>query len=888
MSGRKGGEEERSLLQEDVFHSGFGNVEEPVPQITTTPDINTTTFFSALDDDDGFDPRKPIQSPFTTTPPGTSSPLINPTIFSENNITSSSTQQSTPSPNLTSNIETVPSSLDMPIESPSPNSIAVLSSRYRSHSLDAGKSGFNDDASQAPQYDYENYETIDWNRDAINDRRQRNNLDKKKGPWFTILFKLYFRSQAWILIVLIAVSSGFLAGVVDVGTEWLSDLRFGFCQHGFHISRSQCCPGNRDCSSWTTWSNAMRLGIKTGWLMDYFLYILCAIIFAGLSAWFVKSFARFAAGSGIPEVKTILGGFVIKSFATPMTLLIKCVGLILTVSAGLNAGKEGPMVHVAVCCGELFARLFPKYSRNQGKKREILSAAAAAGVSVAFGAPIGGVLFSLEEVSYYFPHKVLWRTFFCANIAALALSLMNPLHTGKLVIFEVKYDRMWHYFELIPFIVVALICGLMGVFFIRMNIRMCFFRRNSRLRHFPIIEAMIVAGFTALVSFLNPHLSGNTGETVSNLFGECYPADPSRNSDLCNTDTSGETVLSLLTATLTRLFLVIFTFGLRIPAGVFIPGIAIGASLGRAIGIMVEMVHRSHGSWALFAVCKSSDDCITPGVYAIVGAAAMLSGVTRMTVSLVVIVFELTGQLDYILPLMLAVMVSKWVADAFGRDGIYDEHIALNGYPFLDNKREYRFTSQADDVMTSRDLVVIEEQGHTVATLKAFLQMYRYTGFPIVHTKEDMIIKGYITRAELRFALDRASTKPGSDSTPCYFTEPIKPLVGVVGGDSSPNWPGVNGESPQQSRTLFGGWEDEDHSDRPYIDMTPLTDRAPLRVSENTPLNTIFDMFKKLGLRVCMVDQGGRLVGLITKKDILQHISTTFRKKNVTFINRAS
>ena len=70
----------------------------------------------------------------------------------------------------------------------------------------------------------------------------------------------------------------------------------------------------------------------------------------------------------------------------------------LGVSAGLSLGKEGPLVHVASCCGNFFSYLFPKYGKNEAKKREILSAAAAAGVSVAFGAPIGGVLFSLEEV----------------------------------------------------------------------------------------------------------------------------------------------------------------------------------------------------------------------------------------------------------------------------------------------------------------------------------------------------------------------------------------------------------------------------------------------------------------------------------------------------------
>jgi len=108
--------------------------------------------------------------------------------------------------------------------------------------------------------------------------------------------------------------------------------------------------------------------------------------------------------------------------------LIKTITLVLAVASGLSLGKEGPLVHVACCCGNIFSYLFPKYSKNEAKKREVrgrvlgvarvsacvwllmssevrlfscaqvLSAASAAGVSVAFGAPIGGVLFSLEEV----------------------------------------------------------------------------------------------------------------------------------------------------------------------------------------------------------------------------------------------------------------------------------------------------------------------------------------------------------------------------------------------------------------------------------------------------------------------------------------------------------
>ena len=104
-------------------------------------------------------------------------------------------------------------------------------------------------------------------------------------------------------------------------------------------------------------------------------------------------------------------------------------------------------------------RLFPKYYHNEAKKREILSAAAAAGVSVAFGAPVGGVLFSLEEVSYYFPHKVMWRSFFAALAAAFTLQLMNPYFSGKIALFYINYDQSWELFEFVPFVIL----GILGV-----------------------------------------------------------------------------------------------------------------------------------------------------------------------------------------------------------------------------------------------------------------------------------------------------------------------------------------------------------------------------------------------------------------------------------------
>jgi len=85
-----------------------------------------------------------------------------------------------------------------------------------------------------------------------------------------------------------------------------------------------------------------------------------------------------------------------KGFLGFRTLLIKSVSLPLAIASGLSVGKEGPSVHYAVCTGNVISRVFDKY--NAAKTREILSACAAAGVAVAFGSPIGGVLFSLEVV----------------------------------------------------------------------------------------------------------------------------------------------------------------------------------------------------------------------------------------------------------------------------------------------------------------------------------------------------------------------------------------------------------------------------------------------------------------------------------------------------------
>lgn len=271
-----------------------------------------------------------------------------------------------------------------------------------------------------------------------------------------------------------------------------------------------------------------------------------------------------AAGSGVAEVRVILSGFVLHGFLGVKTLVIKTIALILSVASGLSLGKEGPFVHIATCVGNIACRLFTKYDHNDGKRREVLSAAAAAGVAVAFGAPIGGVLFSLEEVAYFFPAKTLFRTFFCCIVAALTLKFLNPYGNSKIVMFEVRYHRDWKFFELVAFILVGIFGGATGAIFIKASRKWAqSFRKIPIFKRWPIAEVMLVALITGLVSFWNPFTKLPVAKLLFNLASPCDigKADDHR---LCPADIDDifPVIRRLAAAFFIKGILTIITFGI--------------------------------------------------------------------------------------------------------------------------------------------------------------------------------------------------------------------------------------------------------------------------------------------------------------------------------------
>ncbi|XP_051924691.1 uncharacterized protein clcn3 isoform X2 [Hippocampus zosterae] len=342
---------------------------------------------------------------------------------------------------------------------------------------------------------YDDFHTIDWVREKCKDRERHRKINsKKKESAWEFTKSLYDAWSGWLVVTLTGLASGALAGLIDIAADWMNDLKEGVCLSAMWFNHEQCCWTSNEttfaerdkCPQWKSWAELI-LGQAEGpgsYIMNYFMYIYWALSFAFLAVCLVKVFAPYACGSGIPEIKTILSGFIIRGYLGKWTLMIKTVTLVLAVASGLSLGKEGPLVHVACCCGNIFSYLFPKYSKNEAKKREVLSAASAAGVSVAFGAPIGGVLFSLEEVSYYFPLKTLWRSFFAALVAAFVLRSINPFGNSRLVLFYVEYHTPWYLFELLPFILLGVFGGLWGAFFIRANIAWCRRRKSTRFGKF--------------------------------------------------------------------------------------------------------------------------------------------------------------------------------------------------------------------------------------------------------------------------------------------------------------------------------------------------------------------------------------------------------------------
>lgn len=411
-----------------------------------------------------------------------------------------------------------------------------------------------------------------------------------------------------------------------------------------------------------------------------------------------------ACGSGVPEVKTILSGFVIRRFLGTYTLFAKTIALIFAIASGMALGKEGPYVHLATAVGNIMTRFFPYINNNDFMKKQILSASASSGVALAFGSPLGGVLFILEEINHYLPSHQLFQIFFCAIISTLFLKFLNPYGTGNTVLFELKYTSDWNAVELIFFIIIGISGGIFGGLFVRfVGWWPKKFRQLKMIKNHPIIEVFFISLLTGLITFWNPYTKQASSELVLDLATSCN----SQGLDLSLCPVTHEQFVkelgSLIFALVVKMVLTCLTFGLKLPCGIYVPSMVIGALYGRTFAMFIQWSNYKYNlnlgdegasapSTSLMRfICSpdsSNNECVDLGIYSMISAGAFMAGITRMNITLVTILFELTSSYTYVLPISISIAVANWLGSLIEKKSLYESLLVLNDYPFMSPETE--------------------------------------------------------------------------------------------------------------------------------------------------------------------------------------------------------
>lgn len=432
--------------------------------------------------------------------------------------------------------------------------------------------------------------------------------------------------------------------------------------------------------------------------------------------------------------------------------------------------------------------------------------------------------------------------------AALSLKFLDPYGTKKIVLFEVRYNLDWKFFELVTFIFTGAVGGVLGALFIKASrIWARTFRRIPVIKKYPLLEVFLVALTTGLISFWNRYTKLPVTELLFELASPCDTYTDSGDG-LCPTTEHIPSVLKVLfVAFLIKASLTVVTFGIKVPAGIYVPSMVVGGLAGRFIGHTVQLFALRFSHLGIFGECVPSGppgSCVVPGVYALVAAGATMTGVTRLTITLAVILFELTGSLDHVLPFSLGILVSKWVADAIEPLSIYDLLTDMNSYPFLDNKVRPIFTSELSDITPrlkkDRIIDISEESLIPAVELREKQQRLQFAGeldggLAIVRHG---VLVGLIPAPDLEFALDKLENE---ENTLCLM---------------SPREDWAAGREPQNDSGEPTSYDPSD--------FTPYIDPAPVALDVHSPMDLVYECFVKLGLRYMCVLRDGQYAGLVS------------------------
>ncbi|TVU45539.1 hypothetical protein EJB05_05028, partial [Eragrostis curvula] len=307
----------------------------------------------------------------------------------------------------------------------------------------------------------------------------------------------YYIMLKWLFSLLIGVGTGLAAIFINLAVENFSGWKYA----------------------------ATFAIIKHSYFVGFVVYTLFNLALVFSSVYIVTNFAPAAAGSGIPEIKGYLNGVDTHGILLFRTLVGKIFGSIGSVGGGLALGKEGPLVHTGACIASLLGQggsakyhLSSRWVRifeSDRDRRDLVTCGCAAGVAAAFRAPVGGVLFALEEVTSWWRSHLMWRVFFTSAVVAVVVrSAMNWCNSGKCGHFGAGGFIIWDISGKITLTrkcfrwrLSVLLVDFLEHYLIKLTLYITKWRRtylHKKGKRVKIFEACLISLVTSTISFVLP------------------------------------------------------------------------------------------------------------------------------------------------------------------------------------------------------------------------------------------------------------------------------------------------------------------------------------------------------------------------------------------------
>jgi len=653
-----------------------------------------------------------------------------------------------------------------------------------------------------------------------------------------------------------------------------------------------------------------------------------------------------AAGSGMPELIGFLNGTMIRHIFNLKTYVVKFFSCALAVGAGMPVGPEGPMIHLGSMVGAGISQFqsktlgiklpFFERFRNSEDRRNFISAGAAAGIASAFGAPVGGLLFAMEEVSSFWNMKLSWQVFFCSMVSAFTTDLFNSsfqgftytggfgqFKTGQYILFQIDSGIDLNILGLIPSMILGVLGGLFGSLFIFMNLKFARFRLRAMsyitnqkyLKLIRLMEPLTIMVITTTLSILIPSafsctplncvlgINEESGEMVcQNPLGggnaesqvvakptvEKYTC-PGNKTELQNGTViyngsynqaatlffvTGEHAIQHLFSRNTHLefdyaplvifflfyfFLACWAAGTQISCGLVVPMLLIGGLYGRILGrIAVDLFGVQTGAYWQW---------MDPGAFALLGGVSFFGGVTRLTMSLAVIMVEITNDIQFLLLIIVTILFAKWTGDFFTHS-LYHSFLEFRCIPFLDaepvlikenGKAANLETHTAKEVMTGnvKTLEEVENLEHIVDLLQSTV----HGGFPVV-SKENTFL-GLITRFDLMTILCKAFTSRAFEN--------VTDIIDInVEYEEFNKMRGHKLSDPKLTKELLSQAQKTSGRSEVKVDLRKYVNKSAMSVPERFSLHRTYNIFRSLGLRhLTIVNNNFHVTGIITRKDLM-------------------